>query len=226
MLHGCVRRSRPGPAVLRFAAAVVLLVLSAGCRGGTVGREYMPLATGSSWEYSVSTSSGSAGNRKIEIVERISDVTWRASEDGQEMYWSWEDDFLSVQHEGVRAYLLVLPANPGAGWWTVTPEGTRVWCSVQKRATVSVPAGTFGNCVEVLMEPVDGRSEIRHWFAPHVGWVRYSYGPRGGRPWMVRELKSWFLAPPDPARRTPSHGGGPLAPPRPAGTELRGDPDG
>ena len=63
--------------------------------------------------------------------------------------------------------------------------------------TSTETAGTFPECAEVLMEPLGGRTEMRHWFAPGVGWVRHSSGPRGGRPWVVRYLVDYELHRPE-----------------------------
>ncbi len=178
---------------------LVVFMLSAawGCSGQGTGRGYMPLALGNRWDYRVVTSNGQENFRRLMISGHASEGAFRGVEGNETSLWSWQDDFLSVQRGGQRIYLLSLPAVTGTSWWTVTPKGIRVWCRVEGTATVKTAAGTFYRCVEVLMEPVGGRTEIRHWFAPGVGWVRYSYGPRGGRPWMVRELVSYVLKPPE-----------------------------
>ncbi len=172
---------------------LAVLLLSAGCANPRAGREYMPLAVGSQWDYRVSLSDGRRTRRRMKITRQTSELTYEASDGGERALWSWEDGFLSFQQGARRIYLLILPPGQGAGWWTVTPEGVRVWCKVRGRGTVSVPAGVFPDCVEVLMEPVGGKTEMRHWFARGVGWVRYSYGPRGAKPWMVRELVSYEI---------------------------------
>ncbi len=170
------------------APAAAVLLLAAGCAPPSAGRDYMPLVPGNVWNYRVTTSAGRVSRRRLEITSRHSKLTWRAADGDRRSLWSWEDGFLSVQQEGQRIYLLMLPVHEGASWWTVTPEGVRVWCRVTGFGPVSVPAGTFPTCAQVVMQPRGGKTEIRHWFARGVGWVKYSYGPIGGRPWMVREL--------------------------------------
>ncbi len=181
--------------VLRPALSALLAVmfLTAGCFGPRAGRQYMPLAVGNRWDYRVTLSDGRTRQRRMTVTAKISELTYRTSDGGDSALWSWEDGFLSFQQGGRRVYLLALPPTEGSGWWTVTPEGARVWCKVKGRGEVSVPAGDFRNCVEVLMQPAGGKTEMRHWFAPGVGWVRYSYGPRGAKPWMVRELVAYEL---------------------------------
>ncbi|MHC4916446.1 MAG: hypothetical protein ACYTGB_13235 [Planctomycetota bacterium] len=182
---------RNGPRRAVLAPALVLTLLAAGCAAPSAGRDYMPLEPGNSWDYRVTTAAGRKSSRRLEITGRVSELTCRAADGGRPSLWSWEDGFLSVQQEGQRIYMLVLPVHEGASWWTVTPEGVRVWCRVTGFVPVSVPAGTFPRCAEVVMQPKGGKTEIRHWFARGVGWVKYSYGPTGGRPWMVRELTGY-----------------------------------
>jgi hypothetical protein len=189
-------------AVLKSLLASAALLAACGCSVRGTGRDYMPLAVGNRWDYRVVTSNGSESFRRLMISSKVSNQAFRGAEGNGTSLWSWQDDFLSVQRGGQRIYLLALPAVKGTSWWTVTPKGIRVWCRVEGTATVKTAAGTFNRCVEVLMEPVGGRTEIRHWFAPGVGWVRYSYGPRGGRPWMVRELVAYVLRAPEPEQKT------------------------
>ena len=171
----------------------------------------MPLAAGNRWDYRVVDSDGTVSARRLEITGRAAKLTWRARDGGALGLWSpdvpcaWskEDNIVSVQQEGARIYLLWLPPAVGTGWWTETPDGARVWCQIVGRETVRVPAGTFPDCVVVVMEEPGGRTEMRHWFAPDVGWVRYSWGPRGGRPLWVRELVGYKLVPPKDDQAVP-----------------------
>jgi len=184
-------------------ASLAILATACGCSGGGGGRDFMPLAIGSRWDYRVTTAEGESSFRRMLISGRASEGVFRAAEGSDKSLWAWEDGFLSVQRRGERIYMLALPAVKGTSWWTVAPGGKRVWCKVEGTCRVRVPAGEFAGCVEVVMEPVGGKTEIRHWFARGVGWVRYSYGPRGGRPWMVRELVSYRIRPPGPAPAVP-----------------------
>ena len=187
----------------RALVALAAGLLAAGCSGPRAGREYLPLAVGNRWDYVVATSDGAQERRRMAITGRLSADTFTATDGGEPGAWSWEDGFLSFQQGGSRAYLLMLPASPGVKWWTVTPEGARVSCEVTGFAKVTTPAGVFPRCVEVLMETVGGRTEMRHWFAPGVGWVRHSSGPRGGRPWVVRYLVDYELRRPEAAAGGP-----------------------
>jgi len=177
------------------ALLVALAALAAaGC--SRARGDYMPLAVGNRWDYRVLQPGRPVERWRLELTGRVGERTWAGADgDGVGVLWSKEDEMLSVQRRGQRIYLLWLPPAVGAGWWTTAPGSAKVWCKVVARPTVAVPAGTFRACVEVLMEPVGGRTEMRHWFAPGIGWVRYSYGPRGGRPWMVRELTGYQLRP-------------------------------
>lgn len=174
------------------------LALAAGC---LPERDYMPLCVGNRWDYVVLTANGRREERRLEITRRLSKETWQAREgSGRELdlggipqVWSLEDEIVSVQQLAERWALLWLPPATGLGWWTQTPDGDRVWSKIVGREAVSVPAGTFRDCVVVVMERAGGRGEIRHWFAPGVGWVRASEGPAGGRPAVVRELVAWQL---------------------------------
>jgi hypothetical protein len=179
---------------LESALPVALLVACCGCRGNGA-RDYMPLAVGNRWDYRVASSTGGSSRQRLTIVGQASAGVFRGAEGAERSLWSWEHGFLSVQRASQRIYLLALPAARGTSWWTVTPEGRRVWCTVRAPVQVRVPAGVFPRCAEVVMQPDGGRTEIRHWFARGVGWVRYSYGPRDGRPWMVRELVGYSLRP-------------------------------
>ncbi len=180
---------------IRGLLAGALIAAACGCSRKGSGRDYMPLAIGSQWDYRVTTAEGQSSFRRMLISGTASQGVFRAAEGNDKSLWAWDDGFLSVQRRGERIYMLALPAVRGTSWWTVTPDGKRVWCKVEGASRVKVPAGEFSRCVEVVMEPVGGKTEIRHWFARGVGWVRYSYGPRGGRPWMVRELVSFRLKP-------------------------------
>jgi hypothetical protein len=179
-----------------LVSALVLAAAAAGCASPRADHQYMPLAVGNRWEYRVTTEAGGESRRELVITERVSPLTCKGTDGGQPVVWSWEDDFLSCQVRGQRVYMLMLPASKGAGWWTVTADGQGVWCRLAGFARVSVPAGTFPSCLEVVMTPRGGSTEMRHWFARGVGWVRFSSGPRGGRPWMVRELTSYRVRDP------------------------------
>lgn len=179
-----------GPLLL----AAVLATAAAGC---LPERDFMPLAVGNRWDYRIFHDDGRTRDIRLEITGRESKLTWWARDGDLECLWSKEDEIISVQQAGSRIYLLWLPPAPGSGWWTVTPDGERVWCKVVGRETVHLPAGTFRNCAVVVMEQPGGKAEMRHWFAPDVGWVCYSWGPPGGRPWLVRRLVGWELKPPE-----------------------------
>ncbi|HOX08028.1 MAG TPA: hypothetical protein PK280_16640 [Planctomycetota bacterium] len=184
----------------RLALTPVLLLsalLAPGAAGCRPEPDYLPMAVGNRWDYRLTYDDGRTAAVRLELTGRRSEQSWEGVDGRLACLWSKEDGIVSVQQEGSRIYLLWLPPFTGAGWWTVTPAGERVWCQVTGRETVTVPAGTFRNCAAVLMEQPGSRSEMRHWFAPGVGWVRYSWGPRGGRPWLVRELTAWQLRPPD-----------------------------
>lgn len=187
--------------VRALALAAPLVLALTGCLPKT---DYMPLATGSRWDYRLTYEDGHTEKARLELSGRHSQDTWVGQDGRIPCLWSKEDGMVSVQQEGTRIYLLWLPPTDGSGWWTVTPQNERVWCRVAGRETVTVPAGTFRNCVVVVMEQPGGKAEMRHWFAPGVGWVRYSWGPRGGRPWLVRELTAWQLAPEEQGKFKPS----------------------
>lgn len=184
-----------------LVAGVLLLLGAAGC---LPDRDFMPLAIGNRWDYRLTYDDGRTDQVRLELTGRDSEKTWSGTDGRIGCRWSKEDGIISVQQEGTRIYLLWLPPTRGVGWWTVLRQGERVWCRVVGRETVTVPAGTFQDCVAVVMEEPGGRTEFRHWFAPDVGWVRYSWGPRGGRPFLVRELVACELRPPDKYQRTKS----------------------
>ena len=184
-----LNRTPPKDRLCRFMSVLCLTVmLLSGCRNASRDQQLMPLAVGNRWSYLVHTPDSGKSLRVLEIIKDEGDGVYSAVDGGEPGLWTWQDGFLSVQQRGRRIYLLAVPATTGTGWWTVTPEGAKVWCKIAGRRRVEVSAGVFPSCVEVVMVPLGGRTEMRHWFAPGVGWIKYCYGPRGKEPWMVREL--------------------------------------
>jgi hypothetical protein len=172
---------------LSLKITLLPVLFCSGCASSLRDQCYMPLAVGNRWDYRIETDQGKISTRTLELTSKTKDDVFRCNDGVNPGAWAWRDGFLSFEQAGSRVYLLMIPVR-GAGWWTRTPEGHRVWCRVLGLRRITVPAGTFEDCVEVVMQPQGGRSEMRHWFARNVGWIRYSCGLRGKKPWMVREL--------------------------------------
>ena len=180
---------------LSLALLAVGLAAASGCSGRRA--DYMPLAVGNRWDYRVVRSDGGSSRHSMVITGKVSELVYEADDGGQRCLWSKEDGWVARQAGGLVAYLLYLPPAAGVKWQNVVAgRKLKIWCRIAGRETVSVPAGTFPGCPVVVMEPAGGKTERRYWFAPDVGWVRYSYGPRGGRPWLVRELVDYQLEKP------------------------------
>ena len=186
---------------MRAARRVLLALLplalpAAGCFGRRA--DYMPLAVGNRWDYRIATSDGRRARRRLVVTGKVSALTYRATDGDEASLWSKEDGWVSRQQNGELIYLLYLPPVTGAKWQNVMgAKRIRAWCRIDGRETVSVPAGVFKDCVVVVMEAAGSRTELRYWFAPDVGWVKFSYGPRGGRPRLVRDLVDYDLRPPE-----------------------------
>lgn len=155
----------------------------------------MPLAVGNRWDYDVVWAEGGREPRAIEINGELMKDTWSAADGPLPCFWSRENDIITMGAQGVRTDLLYLPPTTGFGWWTRDFGGRRAWCRIAGREEVRVPAGTFRDCVRVLMLPEDTFLEMNYWFAPGVGLVRCSEGRRGQAPLVVRELVRYKLAP-------------------------------
>ena len=204
-------------------AAAIAALLAAGCE--RIAGDYMPLAVGNRWDYSVRWQRGEAPAEAaadfMEIIDEVAPGKFRAREAAATSLWSKELGFVIRADGTTREPILALPPHTGYKWKLNTPAGS-VFSEIAERCEVSVPAGRFADCLRVVQRDVTGRRVLNYWFAPGVGIVKavllYS-----GTPVETRELLRWRLAP-GAGAGTGSEPKGPAAPepepPGPGGAEL------
>lgn len=157
----------------------------------SLSKDYLPLQVGNSWVYAVNAA-GAERRETIEAAVRIDGNTYfrfssyagRAGSllrlDAQNRMWERIDD---------RDVLLYdFGAQAGATW--SYPGGTVVL--VGREETVTVPAGTFRNCVQFHYTVAGKEGDWDEWLAPGVGPVKrhlFSYAI------VEYELESYRTAP-------------------------------
>lgn len=171
----------------RNVALLVVAVLSVACATAGVAPEareappaspvatYFPLAVGNTWTY------------ETRFGQRVEEntVSIVAEEDG--VFTDDRKNRLIVDAEGLRderRYLLRAPLVAGTTWKSIVDVGkTESYEIVDTGATVTVPAGTFGEVVLVRgRSRVDAGTELEvEWaYAKGVGLVRITTVARVG----------------------------------------------
>jgi hypothetical protein len=151
---------------------------------------YMPLQAGNWWKYRKSEWTKTSGNvvstytRKIKGIETLEGKRWYrslyVSASGQATDSDWYRHIASGLWSRDTYYykdwlFLKAPVESGSQW-----DRRPGYDSViqGKDLTVTVPAGTFTNCVLVrtscLLDPANG-VELGEWYAPDVGVVKATY---------------------------------------------------
>ena len=156
------------------ASLIVVIVasvsgLSAGCAttpsgsGSSEAAAYAPLAVGSSWSYRVTP--GPEDPQVVTVVSR----------DEQGYFVDDQGGRVAPRSDGIfdgQRFLLLEPLTMGATWTAVVPAGpnappgargvTEHYTITATDAVVTVPAGTFDNCIEVqarqtMFDPNSGK---------------------------------------------------------------------
>ncbi|MFO7638613.1 MAG: hypothetical protein R6X14_04850 [bacterium] len=70
--------------------------------------------------------------------------------------------------------MLALPLEQDKTWQVYARADTALWATVTGREDITVPAGTYANCLEVEYEYSfsGGNYKLTHWYAEETGWVR------------------------------------------------------
>ncbi len=132
-------------------------------------QEYFPLRVGATWKYKIY----SYITRRSKFFERrIVRQKGKKFLDNAKAIYSYDTYGL---REGLR-YLLKYPLKVGNRWLSVVGVTTiERYLITNVGRTVSVPAGTFKNCIVVRSrQKVDRKRtlEARFYFAPNVGFVK------------------------------------------------------
>ncbi len=184
---------------MRLALCALFLLAGCATTSGTAGpaakhrvAELQPLAVGNSWTY--------VGKMMGQPLERT--ITITGFKDG--FYVDDANGRLAVDGEGLRddkRYLLKEPLRQGATWTSiVSVASTERYEVIDAGFTVSVPAGTFSDCIQVRgINRIDKMRELRtDWtYAPGVGIVRLATTAKVGDkelPQGVLELREFKQA--------------------------------
>jgi len=215
--------------IFAFAAAALAGAL-AGCE--TVSGDYMPLAVGNRWEYSVdwhrAAAPPQAATDFIEITQKVGRASYRARELGLTTLWAKEQGYLTRSDGRWREGVLLLPPHTGYKWRVNTTGGARFY-EIVGREDVTVPAGKFSNCVKVTCRSLSGKRYLRRWFARDIGMVKLERLYDGKRvetkmltgcrirkgPAPASAKARGDSPPPIPKRRKPGEPGGPSDDPEP-----------
>lgn len=163
---------------LPAAAAALLLPLLFGCTASKLAvkavgpskkvADYFPLRVGDRRIYRIRFANGKTIKREIRIVRKKGN-TFHDSK-GQ----SYAYDPYGLRSE--RRYLLKLPLTAGTRWLSITSlTSVERYVITADSATVTVPAGTFRECIQVRSRDRRGRHgtlEALFYYAPKVGLVK------------------------------------------------------
>ena len=168
------------------AAWVVLLMIGAGCKeaeapqadpvatrwpAASAADAYFPLEGGKLYHYL--TDDGGERGMLVANVTRA-DATHGELHIGSSVK-RFTYDAKGIAYEG-GAYVLRVPLEAGTSWPGEHGGTTKI---VAADASVSVPAGTYGNCVETV-EDVVPEAQYRNTYCPGVGLVLIDVAsPRG-----------------------------------------------
>jgi hypothetical protein len=181
---------------------IAALVLLAGCTGRELA-DYFPLTGGSQRFMRIrsrmvvgSDTTENVQTRLVEVVRGEHELpgigrawvveTPRESAPPLVAYFRKHDDGVTqfVLRDSGRQPLamlfLALPLAKGLKWHSTRSRTEQM--EVVSQDTITVPAGTFPDCFEVLVASPRRNSELRQWFAPDVGVVRWEQDVRWQRP--------------------------------------------
>ncbi|MCF2138362.1 MAG: hypothetical protein K9W43_14110 [Candidatus Thorarchaeota archaeon] len=115
---------------------------------------------------------------------------WLSKTDDTLVWWGFEDESAKIIVTNGLAYVTE-PVKEGAvhrgstvGTLTLKADGTQISnvpfsanYTIDSIETVTVPAGTFENCIKVHEEELtpDGHVSFWVWYAPNVGAIQYHY---------------------------------------------------
>jgi hypothetical protein len=176
-----------------FAAAAAF---ATGCED--VNHHYVPLAVGNAWHYRVVSGERKLGTESLEVTARLKGPLtedqgyrrFRVREPEGTAVWS--EDARTIMRSSGKSFMTVIQHPPfvHSGWTDTAVDGSPVYCTVLRRQTVTVPAGSFEDCIVVSREAANLSSVVTQWFAPDVGLVKWRVsGPR--RPTIEWHLTSY-----------------------------------
>jgi hypothetical protein len=139
---------------------------------GQLWADYYPLAVGHRWEY------GPGMTEEIIGTEVINGKTYylrRVITETEQITKERVENGIVYQHAGLgEIEMYKLNANVGEEW-PVMLIGTAEM--VSRSAQVTVPAGTYTNCLHIKMSLVGSIIEL--WFADNVGIVKQKFTSEG-----------------------------------------------
>ena len=206
------RRSGMKIVVLTTAVLAVFASVSLAQEEVKASKEYMPLATGNSWDYKVTAWGwGKEKDGRLEISEKVSEGRFRIKTKNIDLgeapiEFCFEDDFFlwkyTKEQVSLSMPMLKFGARKGDSWTTKIPLyadpglppdpdlAFTLNSSIAAVEDVTTPAGQFKNCLKVVhthkME--DETWIVTVWFAKGVGIVKFTEGEEREVEW------TWTLA--------------------------------
>lgn len=173
--------------------------------GSKIRRAEIPLEMGNTWSYRF-RSAGVAGTFSYTVgaKERIGDTDvfrmdyksnialyedgyWQLVANQKDGYYFFGDKLRGRADE--PDLWLKVPSKVGDGWQTKWGSDVR-WQVISTSETVTVPAGTFENCVRIRGTPAGLSEGTDHWWAMGIGEIRM-HQPGDSTPRMSFELESY-----------------------------------
>jgi hypothetical protein len=190
--------------ILLIAAVMVLTSISYAQEEVKATKEYVPLAKGNFWEYSVKEMD-KENNGKLEITEKIGEGRFQVKTTNmgqgspESMEFCIEGEFFCWKmQEGPTPMLfrmLKFGAKKGDSWTsTIEPPQGMEAPTMTLNSTlvgleeVSTPAGVFKDCLKVMLTVPMESGAISMWFAKGVGMIKWERRSSEGE---VRQ--SWTL---------------------------------
>ncbi len=182
--------------IFKLMTSLVVMVLSVGIAASHIeAADYFPLQVGNRWVYTPSFGDGDRIDTIMgtETVNGTYTYIWKREEAAPDNYhekrWLAKNGSDLEVHKiwgnmvgGDPAIILTPPfiqdkLNPAVGdTWVVELEGIKMTYYVESiDDTVSVPAGTYNNCIRIrILEEQSGSNTYRRkWLAPDIGPVMY-----------------------------------------------------
>ena len=141
------------------------------------GSDYYPLNVGNTWVYNLGT---------VEVDEEtitINGVTYQAVKstvvscdeggDSDIAITYSEEGVVGLVPDALGDLLILLPKEMKAGdsWVTLFDEGVKLTHTFEGLEDITVPAGTFSDCLKIKVDLDDDYTDIL-WFAKNVGLVK------------------------------------------------------
>ena len=142
--------------------------------------EYFPLDTGSTWTYERRTDGGAPNDHTVSVIgtETVNDKTYTVMSSGYSDYFNAfriENNTVYTHAENEDKEYLKFGVDRGSKWAITSIRGKILSATFIDTETVSVPAGTYEDCLHFELNLPLGETSYEKtdlWYARNVGLVR------------------------------------------------------